>query len=111
LIAWGNTTDRILYLLQDKHLTKVEICSKLDLSHDNTSAVLTRLKRSKRIYISDWTRFTLGKRLYLRPIYTLGAKPDAKKPPAFTNKERSARSHIKKMQLKKAIKLTAWMTI
>lgn len=107
MIAYGNTTDRILLLLKDNELTKIEICQKLNLTHDQVSSVLTRLNREgkqtpKRIYISDWTRNAVGKRLFLRPVFKAGAKADAERPKPFTNKERSAKHHRKKMLIKRS---------
>jgi len=103
LTAWGNTTDRILLLLQDHELTKAEICAKLELQHHQVSNVLTRLRRSKRIYICDWTRYSLGKRLYLRAKYTAGNAPSARKPEPLSQQERSAKSHQKKMLIKRSV--------
>ena len=100
--AWGNTTDRVLLLLSNQELTKAEICVKLDLKHDNLAAVLTRLKRTKRIYVCDWTRATLGKRLYLRAKYTVGNQKSALKPEPYTTKERSRRLHEKRMLIKRS---------
>ena len=105
--SWGNTTDRILLLLQNKELTKLQICSALNLTHDNVSAVLTRLKRDsklfgKRIYICDYTRTAQGKRYYLRPVFKAGSRQDKPKPPALTPREKSQRSHQKKMLIKRS---------
>lgn len=106
MIAWGNTTDRILLLLEQESLTKAEICRKLDLTHDRVASVLSRLsKRSKqlpkRIYISGHTRHTTSGRTYIRPVYALGNKPDKVcniKP--FTLQERQARSYKKLVSMR-----------
>lgn len=103
MIAWGNTTDRILLLLEQEPMTKAEICRRLELAHDQVASVLSRLsKRSKqmpkRIYVCDYTRHAIWGRTYIRPIYALGDKPDKEpdiKP--LTIKERSAASHKKRM--------------
>lgn len=102
MTAWGNTTDRILLLLQDHELTKAEICAKLELTHDQVAAVLTRLKRSKRIYICDWTRYALGKRLYIRAKYTVGSAPNARKPKPLSQQERSRKAQEKRMLIKRS---------
>jgi len=107
LRGWGNTTDRILLLLQDQELTKIEICSALGLTHDDVASVLTRLKRTskkfgKRIYIYDWQREAVGKKYHLRPLFKAGSKVDKPKPPAFTPKERNAKSHVKRMLIKRS---------
>lgn len=99
MIAWGATTDRIMLLLQESPLTKAEICRRLELPHDRVASILSRLNRpskriAKRIYISGYTRHTISGRTYIRPIYSLGDKPDKVcniKP--FTLQERSKRSY------------------
>lgn len=116
MIAWGNTTDRIMNLLQDNELTKVEICSALGLGHDNVASVLTRLRTKsarydKRIYICKYVRNAVGKRYCLRPVFAVGNKADAFKPAPLTNKERSAKNHRKKMMIKKNAKLHSWMSV
>ena len=108
MIAWGNTTDRILLLLQEQELTKIEICSALGLTHDAVASVLTRLKRvskkfGKRIYICGWQREAMGKKYHLRPVFKAGSKIDKPKPPAFTHQERAAKSHKKRMLIKRSI--------
>lgn len=106
MIAWGNTTDRILLLLEQEALTKAEICRKLDLTHDRVASVLSRLSRSskrvsKRIYISGHTRHTISGRTYIRPIYSLGDKPDKScKIKPFTVQERARRSYEKLVSLR-----------
>lgn len=105
--GWGNTTDRIMLLLQDHELTKIEICSALGLTHDDVASVLTRLRRvskkfCKRIYICGWQREAVGKRYYLRAVFKAGSGPDKPKPPALTPRERSQRSHQKRMLIKRS---------
>lgn len=108
MISWGNTTDRILLLLQEQELTKIEICSALGLTHDAVASVLTRLRRvskkfGKRIYICGWQREAMGKKYHLRPVFKAGSKIDKPKPPAFTHQERAAKSHKKRMLIKRSI--------
>lgn len=103
MIAWGNTTDRILLLLTDESLTKAEVCRRLDLTHDQVANVLSRLRRSKRIYIADYTRHAIWGRSYLRAVYAAGNKKDVQKPAALTPSERSSRSHRKKMLIKQNV--------
>ena len=105
--SWGNTTDRILLLLQDQELTKIEICTALGLTHDDVASVLTRLRRvskrfGKRIYIYDWQRKAIGRKYHLRPLFKAGSKVDKPKPPAFTHQERAAKSHKKQMLIKRS---------
>jgi hypothetical protein len=92
-------------LLKDHELTKIEICAELNLTHDDVASVLTRLRREsikfgKRIYIYDWQREAIGKKYHLRPLFKAGSKVDKLKPPAFTPKQRAAKSHKKRMLIK-----------
>lgn len=96
--AWGNTTDRILALLQDEPLTKAEICEQLGLTHDQVAAVLSRLRKKtrdfdQRVYISSYTRIMLGQKQHTRARYALGKKRDAEKPAPIPTKERSLKSY------------------
>jgi hypothetical protein len=106
MIAWGNTTDRILLLLEQEPLTKAEICRKLGLTHDQVANRLSHLKRAskrypKRIYIYRYTRHAISGRAYIRPVYALGNKPDTKKTLSpLTIKERAARSYSKLLSLR-----------
>jgi len=116
MIAWGNTTDRILLLLEQEPMTKAEICRRLELSHDQVASVLSRLNRSskrisKRIYITGHTRHTISGRTYIRPVYALGDKPDKVcnlKP--FTLQERSRRSYDKLVSLRNSSVFTQTLT-
>ena len=116
MIAWGNTTDRILLLLEQESLTKAEICRKLDLTHDRVASVLSRLNRSskrisKRIYITGHTRHTISGRTYIRPVYALGDKQDKVcKLKPFTLQERSRRSYEKLISLRNSSIFTQTLT-
>lgn len=101
--AWGANTDRILLLLTDESLTKAEVCRRLDLTHDQVANVLSRLRRSKRIYIADYTRHAIWGRSYLRAVYARGSKKDKPRPQALTPSERSSRSHQKRMMIKQNV--------
>ena len=101
MIAWGNTTDRILLLLAQESMTKAEICRQLDLTHDQVSNRLTHLRKktpkyNKRIYISGYTRHAKLGRTYLRAVYALGNKPDKQRDiQPYTLKERSAMTYAR----------------
>ena len=101
--AWGSNTDRILLLLAEEPMTKAELCRKLDLTHDQISSRLTKLKTEskrfgKRIHISGYTRHAILGKQHIRAIYALGDKPDAKRNmQKMTQKERSARSYVKRI--------------
>lgn len=106
MIAWGNTTDRILLLLQQEPMTKAEICRKLGLTHDQVANRLTHLRKKtpkfkKRIYIHSYTRHAINGKMYIRAVYALGDKPDNPKDiNPLTQKERSKRTYDKTMSLR-----------
>jgi hypothetical protein len=107
VIGWGSTTDRILLLLNEHEMTKLELCGALGLNHDQVSSVLTRLKRpskefGKRIYICAYTRQARGARYYLRPVFKAGDSKDCNRPSPISQKKRSAKSHAKKMLIKRS---------
>ena len=62
------------------------------------SAVKKALQRMERInvvrtaHIFAWTREQCGERLYIRPVYAYGDKPNAKRPKPFTGNENTVRS-------------------
>jgi len=96
--AWGNTTDRILALLQDEALTKAEICEHLNLTHDQVAAILSRLRKKtrdfdQRIYVSSYTRIVVGQRQYTRARYALGKRKDAARPDPIPAKVRNLKSY------------------
>jgi len=103
-VGWGATTDRILLLLEQEPLTKAEVCRRLDLTHDQVSSRLSQLKKvspkfGKRIYISSYTRHSITGKAHIRAVYSLGAKPDAKKRiKPLTQKEKSARTYVKRVK-------------
>lgn len=108
MIAWGSTTDRILLLLENESLSKVEICRRLGLEHDQVANRLTHLNRAskrfpKRIHICGYTRHAISGRTYIRAVYAKGNMPNKKnnlKP--LTPKERSAKTYQKLMATKNA---------
>lgn len=116
MIAWGNTTDRILLLLKQEPMTKAEIQRKLGLTHDQVSNRLTHLKRKsklfgKRIYISEYTRHAIKGKMHIRAVYALGDKPDAPKEiEPLDQSERSKRYYAKLMSLKNSSVFTQTMT-
>jgi len=63
----------------------------------NVSAVLSSMRTAatKRVYIMEWDRQLVERRVYIRPVYALGDKPDARKPKPMTNAEKLRRSRAK----------------
>ena len=115
MIAWGNTTDRILLALADEPMTKAELCRRLNLTHDQISGQLVRLntkkpKLGKRIYICGYTRHAINGKMHIRPIYALGDKPDKPRIPPLTQQERSKRSYDKTMSLRNSSVFRQTMT-
>jgi hypothetical protein len=68
-----------------------------DSSHMNVSAVLSTMRTAarKQVYIIEWARDIVQEREYLRAVYALGDKPDARKPQPLTNAQKLARSRAK----------------
>lgn len=74
-----------------------------DVPYNNVAAIITALRTkvaTKQVYIREWTREGIGRR-YLRAVYDLGNRPDAKKPPPIPNavwlRESRARRRIPKV--------------
>jgi transcriptional regulator with XRE-family HTH domain len=105
MTGWGSTTDRILLLLEQEPMTKAELSRRLDITHNQISAVLTRLQRKtpkyeKRIYISGYTRHAITGKMNIRPIFSLGNKPNKPRIKPLTQKERSKRAYEKLMSMR-----------
>jgi hypothetical protein len=54
---------------------------------------------TKQIYVHSWTREGVGRK-YLRAVYALGNKRDAKKPPVISDSERGIAWRERKRQAK-----------
>lgn len=62
-----------------------------DVPYQNVGSVISAMRRrvaQRQVYIHSWTREGIGRK-YLRAVYALGDKKDAKKPPVISDKERS----------------------
>ena len=84
-VPYGSVTGAMLKVLEDGPATANEICSAINRDRYQVSAVISRLRRAgvntpKRIYVMDWATDHSGERMYPRPVYALGDKPDKKKP-------------------------------
>jgi hypothetical protein len=86
--AWGQTSSRILAVLQEEGpMTKTEICTAIGLHHDHVATIVNRLTKpckayGKRIYVKGYVYDAEGERRYPRAIYAFGSAPDARKPKA-----------------------------
>lgn len=63
---------------------------------------------TKRVYIHSWVRENDFGRDYLRPVYALGDKPDARKPRNLTNAEKCRRWRAKRAIPKIANSVFTW---
>jgi hypothetical protein len=66
-------------------MTRKELCDALNLEHDYVSAVLTRLAnptktQPKRVYVISYVHDAEGQRRYPRAMFSVGDRPDAKRP-------------------------------
>lgn len=81
-----------------------------DSHYTDVSSIITAMrtrKAEKRIYIKEWTRDGIGRR-YLRPVYALGDKPDAKKPPPISNAQWLRESRARRAIPKVANSVFTW---
>lgn len=82
----GSLVAAILSLLAEQGaLTRDEIDTQLAVPGRTVAQTLTRLRlvtrdRPKRVYIQRWVTDAEGQKLYPRPVYALGDRPDAPKP-------------------------------
>lgn len=61
-----------------------------DQPYQNVGSMVCAMRirvKTKQIYIYSWTRDGIGRK-YLRAVYALGNKRDAKKPPVISDQER-----------------------
>jgi hypothetical protein len=68
-----------------------------DVHYRQVSSFLTAMRLTvvtKQIHIQSWTMEGFGRR-YPRPVYALGNKPDARKPPPMNNAERQRRARAR----------------
>ena len=62
-----------------------------DVPYQNVGSAISAMRirvGERQIYIHAWTREGVGRK-YLRAVYALGNKRDARKPPVISDKERS----------------------
>lgn len=96
----------ITVLTEQGPLTRGEICQAINRDKSRSAAVVSRLNKNqktvpKRIYIYDYVyEDELNGRCFPRARYTLGDKPDAKKPKP--NHKAAVRRYREKQKLKVA---------
>ena len=62
-----------------------------DVPYQNVGSAISAMRKrvaERQIHIHAWTREGIGRK-YLRAVYALGKKRDARKPPVISDKERS----------------------
>ena len=84
--------ERLLAMLA-KPMTIHDIAEALPLSKRNALAYVAHLREQRLVRIAKWTRdIEQSGRMYPRPLYQVGDKPDAPKPAAMTEPEKKARA-------------------
>lgn len=83
-----------------------------DSSMRNVSAVMSTMRTGvrKQVYIVAWTRDNGHGKEYLRAVYALGDKPDARKPRRISNAESCKRWKAKRAIPKVANSIWNWGT-
>lgn len=86
-------------LLHSGPMTMREVASFFpEVPYNAVASIITALRTKvvkKQVYIREWTREGIGRR-YLRPVYDLGSKPDAKKPPRIPDAQRLRESRARR---------------
>ena len=65
-----------------------------DTRYQDVAAIMSNMRKrlaTKRVYICEWTREIGQGKSYLRPVYALGSKPDARKPSPVSNSKKCQR--------------------
>lgn len=79
-------------------------------TYENVSAVVSTLRNlaTPRVYICAWTRDNGHGKQYLRAVYAVGDKPEARKPRPLNNRERCARRRAKQRPAAAGIPNSIW---
>jgi hypothetical protein len=104
--GWGSVVEMALIALKEEGpMTRIELSEHLGLPRDDLS-VLSRMSKPQKtipklIHIAGWSRALEfgGYRRCLRPVYAVGNKPDAKKPPNEPNRIAGLRAYRKKRDM------------
>ena len=84
--------ERILDLLR-KPMTVHDLAEAIPLSKRNTLEYLNHLKAGGQIHVAKWVRdIQQSGRMYPRPAYLVGDKPDAERPGPLTEAQRKVRA-------------------
>lgn len=98
-------------LLHSGPMTMREVASFFpEVPYNAVASIITALRTkvvTKQVYIREWTREGIGRR-YLRAVYDLGNKPDARKPPPIPNAQWLRESRARRRIPKVANSVFAW---
>lgn len=85
--------ERILSALSERPMTMADLCESSHISASWCRVYVQHLRKNGQIHISGWVRHAQqGDRMYPRPLYRAGDKPDAPKPAALTKIEKGKRA-------------------
>jgi hypothetical protein len=81
-----------------------------DTTPQNVSAVISTMRNGahKQVYVCEWTRNNGYGKTYLRAVYAVGNKPDARKPPRISNAQSCAKRRAKRAIPKVANSIWNW---
>lgn len=88
---FGSVVEAVTQALTDepRGLTTVQIAEHIGCHRDNIARVLSRMNDStprfrRRVHIVRWDHLEIGQRSYPRPVWRLGDRKNAPKPPPKT---------------------------
>ena len=84
--------EKIQELLRKNELSANEIADGIFMCVRWARKYVSHSHKNKLIYISSYKRFMLNGKSSVRAMYSWGNKPDAVKPPALTDREKSQRT-------------------
>lgn len=88
---YGRAPIEIEKALKFGPMTVRDLAEETGMSIDTIGAALKRMKRFKKVYVSDWTREQPGRLPRPRALYKLGRGKDRPKPEPYTNAENCER--------------------
>jgi len=106
---WGAIVENVILALQTLgKATLHDIVEETGLDLDAVRKPLNRMSKEpierRRVHICGWTRVAFHGRVYPRPVYALGAKPNARKPKPKTHTELAREWARKSQSLASAIR-------
>lgn len=84
--------ERLLAMLA-KPMTIHEVAEALPITKRNALAYMNHLREQRLVHVAKWTRdIDQSARMYPRPMFMVGAMPDAPKPKPLTGEQRKRRA-------------------